>query len=177
MNKIEIPIGKSKILLLLIAALIFVILGILFTVDPEKFNSSIFANPQLTRIIGIVAIVFFGAACIFGVRKLFDKRIGLTIDDIGIIDNTNASSVGRINWSDITEIKTQKVYSTEFLLIYTKNPEQYLSKMSGFKRKLMEGNNSMYGTPLSITTSTIKIKCEDLEKLLNDKWNEVKKGI
>ena len=106
---------------------------------------------------------------------MFDKTIGLTVDENGIFDNTNASSVGLINWKDITAIKTQQVASTKFLLIYTANPDYYLERVSGFKRKLLQGNNKVYGTPFSITSNTLKYNFSELEKLLMERFDEQQK--
>lgn len=175
MEKIEIPISKTKISFLLIGALIFVILGVLFSLTPDKFTTMIFRSPQIIRIVGIVAVLFFGAAGIYGLRKLFDKAVGLTIDDYGITDNSNASSVGLIDWSDILEIKTEQVMSTRFLLIFVDNPDEYLERANGFKRKLMKGNMKMYGTPLSITSNTLRYDFSDLERLIMEKLIEKKK--
>ena len=74
-------------------------------------------------------------------------------------------------------IQTEQVASTEFLLIYISNPDYYLDKVKGFKRKLMQGNNKMYGTPLSITSNTLKYNFNDLVRLLNDKLNEQREGM
>lgn len=175
MNKIEIPISKTKISLLLLGAMIFVIFGILFILFPDKFISTIFRNPQTIRIAGIAAVLFFGAAGVYGLRKLFDKAIGLTIDENGITDKSNASSVGLIEWNDIVEIKTEQVMSTRFLLIFISNPEKYLERVNGFKRKLMQGNMKMYGTPLSITSNTLRYNFDDLERLLKSGLIEQRK--
>lgn len=177
MNKIEIPLSKTKISLLLIGAMIFVILGVRFIVTPDKFISTIFRNPQTIRIGGIAAVLFFGAAGAYGLRKLFDKTIGLTIDENGITDNSNASSVGLIEWSDIVKIKTEQVMSTRFLLIFISNPDKYLKRVNGFKRKLMKGNMKMYGTPLSITSNTLKYNFDDLEKMIKVKLIEQKEKM
>ena len=93
---------------------------------------------------------------------MFGKTNRLTIDENGIFDNTNASSVGLINLTDITAIKTEQVASTKFQLIYTSNPDFYFDKVKGFKRELMEGNNRKYGTPLSITSNTLNYYFNDL---------------
>ena len=168
MDKVEIQLSKTKLLLGIVGSILFVLLGFyLFTLELQ-----IRYNPILVKIIGVSSILFFGATGIYGIKKMFDKTIGLTIDENGILDNTNASSVGLIKWSDITEIKTKQISSTKFLLIYTKKPERYLDKVKGFKRKLMEGNNKLYGTPLSITSNTLKCNFSDLEKLINSKLNE-----
>lgn len=172
MNRIEIPISKTKIFILLVGAIMFVLLGILFIITPDTFISTIFQNPQTIRVAGVAGVLFFGTALMYGLRKLFDKKSGLIIDESGITDNTNASSVGLINWSDITDIKTEKVMSTKFLLIYTSNPDKYLESVGGLKRKLMEGNMKMYGTPLSITSNTLKYNFDKLEKLILERRQE-----
>lgn len=172
MNKIEIQLSKTKISQLLIGVIVFVFLGTLFIMTPENFISPICRNPLTIRISGIISVLFFGVAGIYGLRKLFDKTAGLTIDENGIIDNTNASSVGLIDWNDIVEIKTEQVMSTRFLLIFINNPDKYLKRVNLFKQKLMMGNMKIYGTPLSITSNTLKYKFDDLKILLESRLNK-----
>ena len=170
MNKIEIPFNNTKLLLGIGGSILFVILGLyLFTTISDQQTRF---NPTLVKGAGIAGILFFGATGIYGIKKMFDKNIGLTIDDNGIIDNTNASSIGFIKWADITEIKTEQVMSSKFILIYTSDPNGILEKAKGMKRKLMAGNMKMYGTPLYITSNTLKYNFNDLEKLLKDRLNE-----
>jgi hypothetical protein len=168
MTKIEIPLSKKRILLALFGALVFVVIGILFITIPDTFISPIFSTPQIIRIAGIPAVLFFGAVGIYIVKKLFDKRVGLTIDEKGILDNTNASSVGLIGWNDIVEIKTKQVMTTKFLLIFTKSPDEYIMRFNGFKRKLLQRNMKVYGTPLSITSSTLSYRFDDLERVIKN---------
>lgn len=172
MNKIEIPLSKTKIILVLLVAVVFVVLGSLFAINPEKFISPIMRSPEFIRISGIASVLFCGVAGIYGIRKLFDNTVGLIIDEKGITDNTHGSSVGLINWADITEIKTEQVMSTKFLLIFTNNADKYLDRVGYFKRKLLLGNVKMYGTPLSITSNTLKYDFDDLERLLKNSLNE-----
>jgi hypothetical protein len=169
-SKVDIPLSKTKLLFGIGGSILFVVLG-LFLITTIADQQTRF-DPTLVKGVGITSILFFGATGIYGIKKMFDKTIGLTIDENGIFDNTNASSVGLIKWNDITKIKTEQVASTKFLLIYTTNPDFYLDKVKGFKKKLMEGNNKMYGTPLSITSNTLKYNFDDLETLINDRLNE-----
>ena len=108
-------------------------------------------------------------------RKLSDKKPGLIIDKNGITDNSNASSIGLIEWSDISEIKTSQVMSTKFIMIEVINPEKYIEKAkNGMKAKLMRANMKMYGTPLSITSNTLNYNFEELEKLIETEFRRNK---
>jgi hypothetical protein len=170
MNKIEIPLSKTKLVFGISGSILFVLLG--FYLHAIIADQQTRFAPTLVKGIGIAAILFFCTTTIYGIKKLFDTKIGLLIDNNGIIDNTNASSVGLIKWADITAIRTEQVMSTKFLLIYSNDPNKFLESVTGIKRKLLKGNMEMYGTPLSITSTTLKYKYHDLERLLKDRFNE-----
>ena len=170
MNKIEIPLSKTKLLLVTGASILFIVLGyfLFATIADQQTERS----PTFVKGVGIAGILIFGVIGIYGVKKLFDKTIGLTIDENGIFDNTNALSVGLIRWTDIIRIEAAQVSSSKFLLIHVKNPEKYIENTKGVKRILMGDNNRTHGTPLTITSNTLKCKFSDLEKLINDKFKE-----
>ena len=177
-SKIEIPLSKNKIILLTLGSFLFVVAGIwLFTNSTEFQNHSmrLLRNPIVVKSVGIIATLFFGATGIYGIRKFFDKKVGLIINENGITDNSNASSIGLIEWNDILEIKTEQVMSTKFLLIEVRNPEKYIEKAkSGMKARLMKTNMKMYGTPLSITSNTLKYDFNELEKLIQIEFEKNK---
>jgi hypothetical protein len=168
MSKIEIELSKTKILLTIIGSILFVVLGFMLFLKIADQQTRF--NPTLVKGAGLASIIFFGATAVYAIRKMLVKAIGLVINDEGIIDNTNASSVGLIRWADIAEIRTEHIASTKFLLIFVKDPQLYLGRINGFKKMLMQSNYKMYGTPLSITSTTLKIKFEDLERLVKERF-------
>ncbi len=175
-DKIEIPLSKTKILLLLIGATVFVVLGTLFIMNPEQFKSPIFQNPEAIRIAGIAAVAFFGLCLVFIAKKLFDNKVGLTIDQNGITDNSNATSVGLIEWDDITDIGTVQVASTKILMLETDKPEKYIERAkNGISKRAMKANHKMYGSPLSIISNSLKIKYDDLERMIREEFEKRKK--
>tara|TARA_R110001592_G_scaffold307299_3_gene581085 strand:- start:124532 stop:125083 length:552 start_codon:yes stop_codon:yes gene_type:complete len=172
-NRIEIPLSKKKITLLLIGSIAFVVCAVWVAIYPEKFIPNIFkiANPEIIRTGSIIGFLFFCATGIYGIRKLFDKKAGLIIYSEGIFDNTNASSIGLIEWIDIIEIRTEQIMSTKFLLIVIVNPEKYIGKAkNGMQVKLLKANMSLYKTPLSITSNTLKLNFGELEKLIQTEF-------
>ena len=65
--------------------------------------------------------------------------------------------------------------STKFLLINVTDPEKYIGKAkSGMKAKLMRSNMKMYGTPLSITSNTLKYDFGELEQLIQTEFDRNK---
>jgi hypothetical protein len=178
-NKIEIPISKKKIILLLIGSIILVIGAILMTIEPEEitlFNRKGFIlSPETVRIMGVVGVVFFGAAGVFGIKKLFEKKVGLIIDESGITDNSSALSIGLIEWKDINGITLSQVNSIKFLRIGVKNPEKYISKAKNrIKAKVMKINMNMYGSPIFITSNSLKYNFEELETIVQSEFKKIK---
>ena len=177
-DKIEIPLSKNKIILLTLGSFLFVIAGIWIfnnTTEFQNFPIRFMRNPTVIKSVGIIGMLFFGATGIYGIRKLFDKKVGLLIDKNGITDNSNASSIGLIEWNDISGIRRKQIMSTKFLLIDILNPEKYIGKAkSGIKAKLMRANMNMYETPLSITSNTLKYDFDKLEKLIQTEFEKNK---
>jgi hypothetical protein len=162
MTNREIPLNKSKLLLGVAGSLAFVILGFFLINNASDINS----NPILVKGTGIAGVLFFAATGVFAISKFVDKKVGLIINEEGIIDQSSGISLGLIPWSDITKIKSAQVMSTRFLLIHVRNPEQYLAKSGGLKKRMLMANMKMYGTPLAISSNSLKCNFAELEKLI-----------
>ncbi len=170
----EIKLSNKKIILLFFASLSFTIFSIFFILFPEKFVSFIFFSERFIKNIGYIGSLFFGLACILLFTKLFDKKPGLIINKDGIIDNSNFSSVGLISWSDILNIESKKVVSSDFLLLKVKNPEEYISRVSYLKRILLRKNFETYNTPITITSAGLECNFKELEKIILDNYLKYK---
>ena len=88
MDKVEIPLSKTKLLLGISGSILFVVLGafLFMTIADNQTRFS----PTFVKGAGIAGILFFSATGIYGIRKMFDNITGLIIDENGIVDNTNA---------------------------------------------------------------------------------------
>lgn len=172
-GKIEIPLSKTKIVLLLLGSIAFVIVGMLFMLDPETFITSRLRSPEVIRIVGIVAVAFFGLCLILIVRKLFDNGVGLTIDQNGITDNSSSIHLGLIEWDDILEIETIQIASTKMLKLKTDKPEKYIERAKNtFIKRAMAANHKLYGSPLNISSVSLKVKFDELEKIVMNEFNK-----
>jgi hypothetical protein len=174
-DQITIPLSKRKIVLLMIGSLIFVILGTLLILYPERFLTLFFRNEEIIRIIGFAGILFFGFCSIFFVKKLFDNKPGLIINKNGIIDNTSGIASGLIEWHDIKEIKILEIVRQKIILIIVANPDDYIARQkSAFKRKIMKLNYDHYDTPIQIITNGLKCSHTELFEMINSCFKKYK---
>ncbi|WP_373552871.1 STM3941 family protein [Haliscomenobacter sp.] len=163
---ITIPLSKGKLLLSTFGAFAFVAIGFWFVlVPPSRTGSSV--ESTFLMVLGLVAILFFGGIALLIIRKLFDPRPGLIINEEGLTDNSGGLSAGQILWQDIEDISVLQIQRQRLMLILVKNPQDYIDRQSnGWKRKLMAMNYRQYGTPLSISTNGLKITFAELVEIL-----------
>lgn len=170
---IEIPLSKTKIVFLILGSIAFVVIAIweLFYMADNQTRFS----PSFVKIAAILGIIFFSFTGFMGFKKMFDKRPGLIINHEGIDVNASGMKIGMIKWDDIIGFSVFEVMSTKLLMIKVYNPDDYINKASNkFISKMMKSNHSLYGTPLSISSNTLKIDFNSLHKLLKEKFEEYK---
>lgn len=171
-QKIEIELSKRKLTFALVVSIFMTALSLWELSNPSKFVNFIFVSKEVIFVAALFGVLIFSLFSYFIAKKLLDKKMGLTILQDGIIDNSSATAIGKIDWNDITEIKTRKVATTKFLMLETDKPEKYLQLAKNkFAKKNMEANNKWYGSPLAITSTGLKINFENLERLLRTEFD------
>jgi hypothetical protein len=163
-ERIEIKLSKGKGILTLLAALTFVFVSIWlinFADNQTRYD------PFFVTVTGYVGMIFFGLAGLYIFYKLFDSKPGLVIDKDGIYDNSSAAAGHFIEWGRITGLRVEQVMSTKFILIDIEKPEQFIDGANGIKKKLMWSTYKVYGTPISISSSTLNCNFEELFQILN----------
>ena len=174
-SHIEIPVSKSKVIMMLIGSIALVAAGLWFVISPPTINNAYWGNPTRLSIVGYASIALFGFLAIIFIRKLPDNKPGLIIDDTGLTDNSGGLSAGQIPWSDIEDISVLEIHKNKMILIYVKDPQEYINRQNNvIKRKLMQMNTNSYGTPISITTNGLKISFDELFELLIRKFEETR---
>ncbi len=168
-ERIEIALSKKKIILMFVGALAFVAIGLWFVISPPTISNSYWGNPTKMAIVGYASILFFGPCAFALIKKLPDNKPGLIIDQIGFTDNSSGVSAGQVLWSDIENLSVLEVHGQKIIMLQVTNPQEYIDKQtSGLKRKMMQLNYKMYGTPLSITSNGLKISFDELLSTLTD---------
>jgi hypothetical protein len=164
-----IELSKTKLLLLIAGALIFVALGIwMYQLDPAWIETQRrFNSPVIVHAIGIVSVVFFGACGAAGLKKSFDKKPGLVLSAAGIVDNSSAVSAGLIPWSDIQGFGIHQIQKQRLLIIKLADPEKYIRAGGSMKQALHRMNTRICGSPVAISSNALKINFDELVGLCN----------
>ncbi len=164
-----IELSKIKLLLLIAGALALAGIGFwMASLDAAKIDANLrFNNPLFVHGIGWFGIVFFGWCGVIGIRKFFDKKPGLIFSPVGITDNSSGVSAGLIPWSEISGFNVYAFQRQKMLIVLLKNPDKYLEIGSAIKRTLNKTNYKMCGSPIAITSNSLKINFDELLKISN----------
>ena len=164
-----IKLSKTKVLLLIAGACVFVAIGLwMVQMDSSEIESQRrFNSPLIIHSIGAASIAFFGLCGVFGVKKMFDKKPGLVLSAVGIFDNSSGVSAGLIPWSEIVGFDIYEVQKQKMLIVKVTNPEKYVEVGGSMKRALNRVNFKMCGSPIAITSNSLKISFNELLHVCN----------
>lgn len=164
-DRIVIASSKVKLVLLTVGAFLFVAAGIwLFDIaDTQRRYASIYVKG-----VSVLAIGFFGLCGLYGLLKLFDGAPGLVLDREGIIDNSSGIAAGRVAWREIRDIRVMSVSGQRLLAVIVDDPEKYLGRGNVLSRLFVTMNYKLYGTPIFISSHSLKVNFYDLEKQIRD---------
>jgi hypothetical protein len=167
-NRIEVPLSRAKIVLILLGSAGFVAIAI--AIWPAV---SLTPRGSLEIVIALAAaIVFFGACGLYALWKLFDAAPGLVIDEQGIVDNSSGISAGRIPWSDIVGVHVTTLRRQRFLTIEVSEPTKYVERASFLKRQMVRLNAKYFGGPIQISAIALKIDFDELVNIISRRFAE-----
>lgn len=161
-NTIRLYSNKKKTVLLLLVSLLFVAGGIFFVMHPESFHR----QPGITRMIGILCILFFSLAAMVFVQHLLSNRLLLQITDQGLLIGDKYKTF--IEWQNITGFKEIAIYSTPIIVILIKNSNAVIDEEPKMIKKKMMQFNMNYGSPYNISCGNMDISHKELFRLLNE---------
>lgn len=173
-NEVVIPLSKIKLVLLVFGTALFVLVGIwLLSLEPEQIQSwRKMPSPQIVYVVSYICIAMFGLCGLFGIVKMFDSKPGLIINSEGITDNSSGVAAGLIRWSEITGFSEYQVQNSKMLIIHVKDPEKYVNRGSLMKRALNKFNMKMAGSPISISSTTLKVEYKELLQLCESSFKQ-----
>ena len=175
----EITTSKLKLVGLIFTSIAFIAIGLWMIIVPRTDSVfPIFNNRVITVIFGILDVIFFGLCLFVFVLQIFGYRLkqgGFKIDNNGITDNSKNSAFGFIPWDDVKDVTITKVFNRKILTIIVHNPQKYIDKQGTImRRKAMEADYKMTGSPINISTGFLNTSTDKLKRIIEQKFNEYK---
>lgn len=133
----------------LVCLALFVLFGV-FDLREYSTGDSMLDNNFIYwvfRVLCIILIPIILFATAFMGKMLFQRKPLIEMNSLELVDNSSATSLGSIRWSDMkcAYIKGQ------FLTVELKNPDDYISRASWIKRLFIKGNMKMGFGPICIS--------------------------
>jgi hypothetical protein len=177
---LEIPFNKIAIGQIFLYSLLFIFTGIYLIIVSFNLQMhgniiskidvnfiSLLLNPVTQKIVGIICILFGGIGLITIIKKMKNKRPGLIIDNIGIIDNSTGFSEKRISWKNIKKIKSFNMIIVKFIIIIIDNPDEFIKRYKGGRWDYI-----LTGSPVNIYTNVLKCKHKELMNILQEELRD-----
>ncbi len=159
---------------LIITGLFFVVASIIIFINADLYaKTPDSVAPQIVRGLSIFSFLFFAGITAYLLFRSKNED-ALALNSKGIVDHTSASSIGLIEWEDITKIEPKNISSGEFLMITVKDPEKYLKRASIWKKMLLKMNGAIAKTPFSITLNGLNLPPDSVTILVNENYRKFK---
>ena len=156
--QIIIPTSRRFILLGFFGSVLFVVIGIfMMNSEPSRKYSSTYLQTW-----GLIGTSFFGLTGLYCLKKLFDNKPGLIIDENGLWNNSSIISNHTIKWNELSGVGLTKIGKEKILFLYFKDDKSFMMKFTLIERFLMRLNLSLYNSPIGISTRSLKY---DIDKL------------
>lgn len=168
-DAIIIPLSKTKGILLLFGAIAFVAMSIWMW--PSADSQTRF-NPLEMKVVAVAGVSFFGLCALYGFYKIFDMRPGLIIDAQGILDNSSAIAAGQIRWDEITGWHVSEIAGQRMVTIEVVDPQRFVDRGNFISRKLNSANTKMTGSPINISSVSLRIGFDELVQTLNEAFEK-----
>ena len=165
MVAIEIFTSKKKNIFLLFLTIIFLAIGLFCFLNANGLSKDGKRNIVFIETIGIIVVVFALTALFFIIKNLLNNQWVLAIDEKAL--HIRIQKYYLIPWKEIIGFQELEIKGNKSVLIQVRNPETLIANEKNFfVKKMMQWSQKMYGAPISIASSTMKISHKELVSLL-----------
>ena len=165
MERIEIYTSKKKNIFLLFLTIIFFAIGLFCFLNANGLSNDGKRSIVFIEAISIIVMVFALTALFFIIKNLLNNQWVLAIDEKNL--HIRIQKYYLIPWQEIIGFQELEIKGNKSILIQVKNPETLIANEKNFfVKKMMQWSQKIYGSPISIASSTMKISHKELFSLL-----------
>ena len=165
MERKEIFTSKKKNVFLLFLVIIFLAVGIFCFLNANELSNDGKRSIIFIEVISIIVVIFALIALVFIIKNLLNNQWVLAIDEKAL--HIRIQKYYLIPWQEIIGFQELEIKGNKSILIQVKNPETLIANEKNFfVKEMMQWSQKMYGAPISIASSTMKISHKKLVSLL-----------
>ena len=165
MERKEIFTSKKKNVFLLFLVIIFLAVGIFCFLNANELSNDGKRSIIFIEVISIIVVIFALIALVFIIKNLLNNQWVLAIDEKAL--HIRIQKYYLIPGQEIIGFQELEIKGNKSILIQVKNPETLIANEKNFfVKEMMQWSQKMYGAPISIASSTMKISHKKLVSLL-----------
>lgn len=155
--------SKTKTILIVFVSAIFVLIGgWMLSLSPESIESKRRMNiPLVVYALGGAGVLFFGLGVVGGIWRLFSRKPALELNSDGVKIFYIGTTI-LVSWKEITGLSVYEIHNQKMLVIKLRNPNKYINRGGNFRRALARQSFNMCGSPISISSNSLKLKFQEL---------------
>lgn len=158
--------SRAKMLLVLLGAIAFVVIGI--WIDTTGVARRL---PIWEVVIAVyIGIPFFAACGLYAAYRLAIRRPALVIDSTGITDAASALGAGRLLWDEVDHVFLYKYSGQSMLGIVPRSLDVFLSRQHPVRRYLTKLNLSLGCAPINVPQVGLRMKLAELADMLHTRY-------
>ena len=130
----EIKFKKRKIIYGLLFFSLMLCFSITFVAYPEMYVRNVFMREKNIQVFGLIGILYF-SGLVYSFLLILPRKYAFIISDDFLIDNSKYESLGKIKWTDISEVKKLKKNNIELSLkvdLYRNEQRNFLKRFLTF---------------------------------------------
>lgn len=167
MKPLELKPVRGKLAPLLLGSLAFVLMG-LWLLSPygEVMAGGSVGYSWFLKVLGGIAVLFFGACALEILRQMLDSRPRLILDDRGIFDRSLSTPV--IPWSSILDAQIVQVKRSRFIALLLSDEEERYAALSPVKRMMSAANQGLGCGRFNLNITALNISAEELMAVIEE---------
>ena len=160
-EKILIRTSKKVVIIGLLGSFAFVMIGITMITNPDLVPRY---SEFFTSFWGIIGAGFFGLTFLYLLKKMFDNKPGMMLDENGLYNNSSIISHHTVRWDELSGAGLTKIGKEKIIFIYFKDDKEFIKKFNLFEQILMRLNLAMNGSPIGISSRTLNYDIDRLNR-------------
>jgi hypothetical protein len=158
--------SRSKLVLVLLGSIAFVLLGIWIG------SPGVAQRVPRWKIVFVsyVGAPFFTACGLYAAYRLVSHRPSVEIDSKGVSDSASGLAAGRLSWDEVDHLVLYRYSGQPLLGIVPRDLEIFLSRQHPVRRSLTKLNLALGCAPVNIPQVALPMKVVELAELLHTRY-------